>query len=361
MNQETGKRIRLRKIKIENFKILDSIEIEFPLPRMEEDVDVFAMGSRNGLGKTAVLECCALLFLAGAARSREIRLDKSPDLPFDLFDLLVRCGAGNSRIEGTFELDGTTSRIEVVLNRNMIKATGDTEVLGPPFSWSRFSRWELNEGFLFSLVGLGSDPLLVPPLLYFHSYRKVAEGNPELGMMVDSRSFRRISRTRRGSEFPVSDFKLELLRSMMSKADLFEGMENSEGEASLEMMNELVLRYAGGTISKLRPSDDNTVDFRVRPAGEADSFTFDGLSSGQKEIISTLYLIWHHTTDQPGIVLIDEPELHLNSEWQVDFLDQLHKIAPKNQYIIATHSEDIFTSVPADRRIILRPSTEGGT
>ena len=31
-----------------------------------------------------------------------------------------------------------------------------------------------------SLVGLGSDPVILPPLLYFHSYRKVVEAIPNL-------------------------------------------------------------------------------------------------------------------------------------------------------------------------------------
>jgi predicted ATP-binding protein involved in virulence len=78
------------------------------------------------------------------------------------------------------------------------------------------------------------------------------------------------------------------------------------------------------------------------------------LSSGQKEIIATLFLIWYQTRNKPGIVLIDEPELHLNPEWHRDFIRQLGRIAPNNQYIIATHSEDIFASVDKDRRFLLQ-------
>ncbi|MBZ5713603.1 AAA family ATPase [Nannocystis pusilla] len=55
------------------------------------------------------------------------------------------------------------------------------------------------------------------------------------------------------------------------------------------------------------------------------------------------------------MVLIDEPELHLNAEWQVKFVRLLFKLAPKNQYIFATHSEFIFRSVQEDRRILIGP------
>jgi predicted ATPase len=149
-----------------------------------------------------------------------------------------------------------------------------------------------------------------------------------------------------------------MLRAMMSQANLFENTDGSEGTRRLAKLNELVRRYAGGSIEKLRPSGDNTIDLRIIPTGAKtqDSFTFDGLSSGQKEIISTLFLIWRYTLDKPGIVLIDEPELHLNAEWHSDFIHQLHALAPWNQYIVATHSEEIFASVSEERRVLLAAS-----
>ncbi|MBK7828327.1 AAA family ATPase [Nannocystis sp.] len=128
----------------------------------------------------------------------------------------------------------------------------------------------------------------------------------------------------------------------------------------MDLLNELLLRYAGGVIEKLRPLPDNTLDFRIRPQGEAASFAFDGLSSGQKEIVSTLFLIWRYSRRQgvevPAIVLVDEPELHLNAEWHADLLEQLRKVGPDNQYILATHSEQVFHAVDADRRRLLVPN-----
>jgi predicted ATP-dependent endonuclease of OLD family len=217
---------------------------------------------------------------------------------------------------------------------------------------------DLMDRFVFSLVGFNSEPLIIPPVLYFHSYRKVMEGNPELGMMVEGeRTFRR-SRYRTDFEFPISAFKLQILRLMMGKARLFETLDDEHASDMLDKLNELVNRYSGGTIEKLRPSSDNTVDFRIYQSNGEKSFTFDGLSSGQKEIISTLFLIWYYSKTKPSIVLIDEPELHLNVEWHMDFVKQVHDLAPENQYIIATHSEDIFSSVEEDRRILLVPSED---
>jgi predicted ATP-binding protein involved in virulence len=91
-------------------------------------------------------------------------------------------------------------------------------------------------------------------------------------------------------------------------------------------------------------------------AGNGASFAFDGLSSGQKEIISTLFLIWRHSQEEPCIVMMDEPELHLNAEWHADFVERLQEYGPRNQYILATHSEQIFGSVDEDRRALLVPT-----
>lgn len=360
MSQSTGRRIRLQNIKIENFKVLDSIEMDFPEPRMQGDLDAIVMGSRNGLGKTSVLECCSLLFLGASVGVDTLHFPVTSDVPFHPLDLLVRCGQQEARIKGTFMFDTLEAPVTLVLSGEAIAIKGQRSLGNMVLPGISFRNRDELEGLLFSLLGCTSDPLLIPPFLYFHSYRKVVEGYSDLGILVKSRDFSRYRRSSRNLGRPVSEFKVDLLRSMMSKADLFENAADSKGEESLETLNRIVKRYAHGTVTKLRAAGDNTVDIRVLPDGASDSFTFDALSSGQKEIISTLYLIWRHTKDQPGIVLIDEPELHLNSEWQVDFLDQLHRIAPHNQYIIATHSEDIFASVSEDRRVILRPSAGGG-
>ncbi len=57
-------------------------------------------------------------------------------------------------------------------------------------------------------------------------------------------------------------------------------------------------------------------------------------------------------------MLIDEPELHLNAEWHRRFIWQLHELQPKNQYVVATHSEDVFDSVEPTCRVLLETGEE---
>ncbi len=50
----------------------------------------------------------------------------------------------------------------------------------------------------------------------------------------------------------------------------------------------------------------------------------------------------------PGIVLIDEIELHLHPSWQQQILPTLQKIFPQIQFIVTTHSPQVVSSVPKE-------------
>ena len=352
------KQIRLSHLKISNYKKIDSLEIDFLPPLMRGDPDILLLGSKNGGGKTSVLECCSLLILSGMFREHFKRRFRTDESLLDIANLLVKAGQDSANIEGGFENGNQNCNVSLTINRRevlpILNIEGD-ESLFEINKKDEFNTFDLNSIFAFS-----GEPLIIPPLLHFNSYRKVQELNPELGMMADdyprSYDMRRRSGIRNN---PVSSFKLEILRSLMGQASLFEDTDKEQSQHVLSQLNSLIQRYCGGQIEHLRPLPDNKVDIRIKPINGRDSFSFDGLSSGQKEMIATLFLIWKNTKDQPSIVLIDEPELHLNAEWHGDFVRQLHQLAPHNQYILATHSEEMFRSVDERHRAVLVPDEDG--
>lgn len=351
--------IKIRRLTIHNYKGIDELELEFPPPRMPDDPDILVMGSRNGLGKTSIIECCSLLLLVLSLREDRLKL-RDRISTIDVPDLLIKAGAHFAEITGDLVRDNISITATLRLDRNgILKVSGeslpkrakDNECYEPDRETLDFMR---------AICGFTPNPVIEKSFMLFHSYRKVQEGNPEMGMLVDRgrRPWRPSFESR--YEFPMSAFKLQILHSLMGRANLFELVNDQESDQIIDKLNELMLFYAGGSIGKLRPSQDNTVDFRVTPIRKSESFTFDGLSSGQKEIISTLFLIWYHTRKTQSVVLIDEPELHLNAQWHRSFVNKLMSLAPQNQYIVATHSEDIMDSVKEDRRILLT-STEEST
>ena len=350
--------IQIRRIAIQNYKGIDELELHFPPPKMPGDPDILVMGSENGLGKTAIIECCSLLLLAATLEEENFSTKRYSRV--DVPDLLIRSDAQCAEIAGDIAFGETLGKVQIRIDRR-----GDGTISGKSLrkkmvaNERSVSEHDLYD-FINAICGFTPNPVVENTFLLFHSYRKVQEGNPELGMMVERDQLRR-TRRRPFYDFPMSEFKLRILRSMMGKAQLFELLEDREPDDTIEQLNALMVRYARGTIGKLRPSPDNTVDFRVQPERGGESFTFDGLSSGQKEIISTLFLVWEHTKNNPSVVFIDEPELHLNAQWHRTFVNHLVDLAPQNQYIIATHSEEIMDSVAEDRRILLVEEQEDGT
>ena len=331
---------------------------------MEDDPDVMVIGSQNGLGKTSILECCSLLLsiLTASQGDWAVRVREPRAWPVHLPDLLIRAGAEQFELGGEISL-GTGKKFSVSFHldrRGHLGIDGKKlkearEELGATTKRERVDNELINE-LIGAISGMSTDPVLTDSFLFFHSYRKVQAGNPELGMMADEPSYDlpyRPSRWRRRYDFSVSLFKVIILRSLMQQAGLFEVPEAGNSGTAIEQLNKLLKVYAGGTISKLRPRADNTVDFRIDPKGGGDSFTFDGLSSGQKEIVSTLFLIWHYTQEHPAVVLIDEPELHLNAQWHRKVMNSLFDLAPHNQYIVATHSLDVMDRVEENRRLFL--------
>ena len=54
---------------------------------------------------------------------------------------------------------------------------------------------------------------------------------------------------------------------------------------------------------------------------------------------------WPNPLEAPGIMLIDEIDLHLHPTWQQRIVPNLHAIFPNTQLVIATHSPYVVTTV----------------
>lgn len=84
----------------------------------------------------------------------------------------------------------------------------------------------------------------------------------------------------------------------------------------------------------------------------------DSLSSGEIEIISLIGRIARKDSEN-GIILIDEPELHLHPAWHRVILKALMEVVSGAQVIVATHSPQIIGSTETENvRIIQRTDIE---
>ena len=80
--------------------------------------------------------------------------------------------------------------------------------------------------------------------------------------------------------------------------------------------------------------------------------TIEQLSDGEKQLyarVIALMLI----EPRNSIILIDEPEIALHPAWQQKIMQIYGQIGKNNQFIVATHSPQILSSVPYQNRILL--------
>lgn len=94
---------------------------------------------------------------------------------------------------------------------------------------------------------------------------------------------------------------------------------------------------------------------------------FDNLSDGQRSVICLVADIARRmcllnpqlgmdvTRKTPGIVLIDELDMHLHPQWQRILTNGLQKAFPKVQFIVASHSPQVLGELKPEQIILLRP------
>ena len=452
--------IRINKLEIRNYRGIDELRIEFPFPVMDYDSDIMVIGGRNGIGKTSVLECSAILALLTDEDEGEYFIDSHKITPeVDLSGLIIRSGADDAVISGEIEykieeklptessekfpeelknnqdkknrIPGTIIKedIKITIRRNntiRIEKTGNRDdnkdlsskgkhhsrdLSGPEYTNSAYynaknenptqdktdktgrisetnttgyitkkfsairnisGNNEINKNFytlINAICGSDPNPLIENGCLFFHNLRRIAPGNPQIKDTINSTTYKKdnevysdVSAQNSGKKelnshnAEKSSFKSEILRTIMKQTDIFEYDSKSTAENNknlLKLLNVLLNTYAGAEFSKLRPTEENTMEIRIAPLNGDKSYSVDCLGSGEKDIVSMLFMLYSRTSEKPAIVLIDEPEMHLNPGWHRSFMNRIIELAPDNQYIITTNSEYIMDSVEKKNRIIL--------
>jgi predicted ATP-binding protein involved in virulence len=89
-------------------------------------------------------------------------------------------------------------------------------------------------------------------------------------------------------------------------------------------------------------------------------FPMEAMSDGARSVISMAADIAYRmarlnpdlgdevTTKTPGVVLIDEVDMHLHPSWQQTVVQDLTTAFPKVQFILTTHSPQVLTSIRAE-------------
>lgn len=300
---------RIQRIEIEAFRgIRECLTLDLVGPD-GKPVPQFVVAGPNGCGKTSVLE--AVLLALGRR------------------DLLVRDLGRNERANHWRAGVPEGARIKVTLldheQERTIQLTHSSPAPRPIEEVEYFSSWRA--------------PMLVGPVQPLGRGRR--PDNTESNRLW--RLKQRIVDARAKTAFPESPSWDEHgnLLAVVNRA-----WKRLHGDQETQIVTELVDPQ----------SPDAYADLFVEFAGRR-RCSIDQVSSGEIELLS--FAGWIALTESTdGIVVIDEPELHLHAEWQAAILPALRELAPDVQFLVATHADAPWSRAMSWERALLVPATD---
>ncbi|NHN25236.1 AAA family ATPase [Flavobacterium jejuense] len=105
------------------------------------------------------------------------------------------------------------------------------------------------------------------------------------------------------------------------------------------------------------------VKIKVQKEGVNGELSMSELSEGEKQLLSVLGLL-KFTNDEESLILLDEPDTHLNPMWKWKFLDYLDKVVKRKentQIIFCSHDPLVIGNLKKNQVQIFKKNKEGKT
>lgn len=350
--------IRLDTLRLSNFRCFEKYDVEF-------HPECTVLVARNGGGKSAVLDAIAVALgpFVGA-------FDEGKDQHFTVAD--VRLNQNPARHMKEMEPQYPVS----------IKATGMLE--GNQIEWRReLSSAKSHTTFaeatalreygkeLQTLVRRHMDVTL-PHVSYYGTGRLWHHMR-----LTKAKKEESTSRTRGYSDAlePASNYRM--FEEWFKNLHLAE-YEAKDEDAKREEVQGYLTGVRNAVNTALHPAGWGNIRYGAAEAGVLASherygdLPVDSLSDGIRNMIGMVADIAYRMVrlnphlkaegprETPGIVLIDEVDMHLHPEWQQVVIQSLRAAFPCIQFVVTTHSPQVLTTVRRDM-VRLLESEEGKT
>lgn len=323
----------VERLEIEGFRGIESLKLSL-------DPKLTVIVGENGVGKTSILDALAILLDNYVARW----LRSSPQSAERLRDSDIKIGCNTARIAiGVRSQDGLSG--EWTLRRQdrigKLRAPASSEFLG------------LNALIRSQIVGEG-DYISVSPLMIYYGQRRAVLELP--------RRIRGASKQSPESAFDnalkLGDLNFREFIAWFRDKSLEEAqhwkLDSKYLDCQLEAVRRAMTQATGLKDPSYRVPSPSGLSFSKRGV----SLRVDQLSSGERSFLSLagdlarrLAMLNPTAPDAllcPGIVLIDEVELHLHPRWQRRIMPWLAETFPNCQFVVSTHSPQVLGEIKAD-------------
>lgn len=352
--------MKLKKIKIFNYRCFKEAEMDF-------DNHITLVVGKNGVGKTVILDAVAVsvsTFLLGidGGVSRSILKD---DARYEFHDL-------NGTIDPQHQFPVSIESTGDCLNQQNVK-------------WIRSLNSESGKTTIKDageLTGLakkaqnqimtGDKSLVLPLISYYGTGRLYAQKKEKKNIKSLTEFKRQVGyvdcmAAESNEKLMLNWFQMQTLKSLQE--------QQKTGILDSPLLLKTVEKAISRSFERISGAQNASLIFDLdthrlvlefeSADGNAQKFAMDEMSDGYKNTLSMIGDIAYRMAvlnpmlgDQvlektPGVVLIDEIDLHLHPQWQQTILSDLHAIFPEVQFIVSSHAPAVINSVPREQIRIL--------
>ncbi len=327
--------MRIAEFELHNFRCFENIKIELH-PRMNVMVGI------NGTGKTALLE--AIRVFIGAIFCELDKIENkisSPSIANDDVRLHNLEQQYPVRITGKVDINSNLSHSKSVSWTRILERYGGKTKFGE----GKFAK-ALSKNIQTTIRNIDDKETVIPVIAYYSTDRYKKEKR-NTGLQADG------SRLRGYFNALDSTTNIWFFLNMIKTETLWE-LQEGKTSPVLSMVRNIITNCVPDC-KEIR--HDVKRDTLIITQANGEKVPFSSLSDGVRNVLSMVmelalrcYLLNPALGDKapsitPGVVLIDEIDLHLHPEWQLHILNDLINVFSHIQFIVTTHAPLVLSSL----------------
>lgn len=352
--------MKLKNIKISNYRCFKNVELDF-------DEYITLIVGKNGAGKTTILDAVAVsvsTFLLGidGGVSRSILKD---DARYEFHDLNGTIDPQHQFPVSIDSIGDCLDKKDVHWDRSLNSENGKTTVKDAVELTSITKNVQ-------NRIMTGDKSLVLPLISYYGTGRLYAQKKEKRNIKSLTEFKRQVGyvdcmAAESNEKLMLNWFQTQTLKSLQE--------QQKTGILEKHILLKTVEKAICRSFERISGARDASIYFDLdthrlvlefeAADGNAQKFAMDEMSDGYKNTLSMIGDIAYRMAvlnptlgDQvlektPGIVLVDEIDLHLHPQWQQTILSDLHAIFPEIQFIVSSHAPAVINSVPREQIRIL--------
>lgn len=352
--------MRLKNIKIKNYRCFKDAEIDF-------DEYITLIVGKNGAGKTTILDAVAVsvsTFLLGidGGVSRGILKD---DATYEFHDLNGTIDPQHQFPVSIDSIGDCLDKKDVHWDRSLNSENGKTTVKDAVELTSITKNVQ-------NRIMTGDKSLVLPLISYYGTGRLYAQKKEKRNIKPLTEFKRQVGyvdcmAAESNEKLMLNWFQTQTLKSLQE--------QQKTGVLEKPILLKTVEKAICRSFERISGAREASIYFDLdthrlvlefeAADGNAQKFAMDEMSDGYKNTLSMIGDIAYRMAvlnptlgdrvleKTPGIVLVDEIDLHLHPQWQQTILSDLHAIFPEIQFIVSSHAPAVINSVPREQIRIL--------